>query len=153
MTDPTLTITIDRSSLPGSLDPLEFSGNLDDAGLGILDYQPPARQARVAYAPDSVNTHGSEATGASWQQAILGFDWVCDTAADETALQAAYEEVVAALGQFSYEVTTQVSGAPAQTWSADMGSCAPSQRDYENLANLNPVYAVSIPVYPIPGSA
>jgi hypothetical protein len=148
--DPTLTISIDRSGMTGSLGPLEFSGKLDGTSLGIVNYQAPARQSRTAYAPDSINIHGSEAIGAAWQQAILSFEWVCDTASSETDVQAAYDEVVAALEQFSYPVTTQVSGAPAQSWAADMGSCAPSGRTYADLANTNPVYAVTIPVYPIP---
>lgn len=154
MTDPTLTISIDRASLPGSLSPLVLSATIDSNPLGIVNYQAPARQARVSYAPDSRDVHGSESDGASWQQALLSFDWMCDTADDETDLQAAYEEVVAAVGQFKYPVTTQVSGAPAQVWSADMGSVTPPQRTFVDLAHPDAlVVAVSIPVYPIPGSA
>lgn len=146
MIDPTLTISIDRTSL--SLAPLVFSAKIDGTALGIAGYQPPARQARLTYAPDSMNVHGSEAIAASWQQAILGFDWFRESTT-ETQLQAAFAEVVAAVEQFSYTVTTQVSGAPAQVWAADMGSCAPSARSFADLANVSAVFAVSIPVYPI----
>lgn len=145
--DPTLTVSIDRTSL--SLAPLVFSGSLDGTALGIVGYQPPSLQMRVAYAPDSVNVHGSEPVGASYQQAILGVDWVRDGAATETQVQASFAEVAAAVGQFSYTVTTQVSGAPAQVWSADPGSLSASGRTFGDLANVNPVFALSIPVYPI----
>jgi hypothetical protein len=150
MTEVPLTVSIDRTSL--SLSPLVFSATADANPLGLAAYTPPARQARVIYAPDSINIHGSEALGMSWQQALLNFDWFRESTT-EAQLQAAYAEVVAAVEQFSYLVTTQVSDAPAEVWRADPGSVTPSQRDYADLANLSPVYSVSIPVYPIPGSA
>lgn len=148
MIDPTFTLSIDRSAL--SLAPLVFSGSLDANDLGVVNYQAPAFQSRVTYAPDSMNVHGSEAIGGAWQQAILGFDWMLDEAANETAVTAAYAEVVAAVGQFSYAVTTTVSDASAQVWAADMGSIVPPRRTYVDLAHPNAlVVAVSIPVYPI----
>lgn len=154
MTDPTQTISIGRASLPGSLLPLEFSAVLDDVALGIVNYQAPARIAVVSYAPPSRDVHGSESDGASYAQSLLSYDWMCDTAADETALQAAYEEVCAAVGQFKYPVTTQISGAPAQVWTADMGSVTPPQRTFVDLEHPDAlVVAIAIPVYPIPGSA
>lgn len=152
MTSPTLTITIDRSSMAGALEPLVFSGALDSNELGVVSYQPPALQRRVAYAPDSGDVDGSEAVSSSWQQSLLSFDWVRDAAASETQVQASYDEVAAALAQFSFTVTTKVSDAPSRVWSADSGSLVPSPRTYEDMANLNPVYAVTIPVQPIPGS-
>jgi hypothetical protein len=153
VTDPTLTISIDRSGMPGALEPLVFSGAVDATPLGIYDYQEPARQMRVTYAPDSADIHGSEATGAALQQAVLGWDWAADHATSETDVQAAYDEVAAAISQFSYLVTTQVSGAPARVWSADPGSLIPSPRDYSDLSDpTTHVYSVSLPVFPIPGS-
>lgn len=154
MTDATLTISISRTAAAGGPSPLLFSGALDGTALGIVSYQPPARQARVSYAPDSVNVHGSEAIGASWQQALLSFGWMLDEAADEAAVQAARAEVIAAVGQFSYTVTTQANGAPAEVWRADMGSVALPERTYVDLARPDVlVFPVTIPVYPIPGSA
>jgi hypothetical protein len=147
VTDPTLTISIDRTSL--SLSPLAFSGANDGTTLGVVSYQPPALQWRVTYMPDSIDSHGSEAVGAAYQQALLSFDWVRDGGATETQVKASFDEVVAALGQFSYTVTTQVSGAPAQVWAADPGALAPSPRTYADLANRTPVFTVTIPVYPI----
>lgn len=146
MTDPTLTISIDRTSL--SLSALVFSASLGTT-LGVVDYQPPATQWRLSYAPDSINVHGSELIGAAYQQSILGFDWVREAGSTETQVQASRVEVAAALAQFSFTVTTQVSGAPAEVWAADPGSQVPSARTFENLMNRNPVFAVSIPVYPI----
>lgn len=154
MTDPTLTISLSRSTAAGGPTPLLFSGALDGTALGVVNYQPPARQSRVTYAPDSIYVHGSEPIAASWQQAMLNFDWMLDSAADEAAVQAAYAEVVAAVGQFSYSVTTQINGAPAEVWAADMGSVVPPQRTFVDLAHPDAlVVAVTIPVYPIPGSA
>jgi hypothetical protein len=150
MTDPTLMISIDRTSL--SLDPLVFSGSPDGTVLGVVSYQPPGLQRRITYAPDSADVDGSEAVASAWQQALLSFDWVRDGGATETQVQASYLEVAAALAQFSYPVTTQVSGAPAQVWAADSGSLAPAARTYVDLVNHNPVYSVTIPVRPIPGS-
>ena len=150
---PTLTVAISRASLPGGLSPLLFTGSRDGAQLKIVGYQAPARVARITYAPDSVDVDGAEAIAAAWDQTNLGIDWAIHDAASETVLQTAYAEVAAAIGQFSYTVTTQVSGAPAEVWAADRGTLVPSARTYENLANISTVFALTIPVRPIPGSA
>lgn len=150
MIDPTLTITISRASL--SLPDLVFSGKVDGTVLGIVNYQPPAYLWRIAYMPDSADTHGSEAVSAAYQQAILGWDWMRDSSTTEAQVQAAREEVRAALAQFSYTVTTKVSDAPAEVWAADPGSLTPPARSYVDLAHLWPVFAITIPVYPIPGA-
>lgn len=149
MTDPTLTISISRSTAAGGPTALVFDAQ-PGATLGIVAYQPPGLQQRITYAPDSMSVHGSEAIGTSWQQALLTFDWVRDGATSESDVQTSYAEVAAALAQMSYTVTTQVSGAPAQVWAADPGSLAPSARTYVDLVNPGMVvYSVSIPVYPI----
>lgn len=149
MTAPTVTITIDRSSL--SLSDLTFVGS-GSSGYGLVSYQPPLMVARNTYAPSSRFTDGGELVGGAWEKTNIAFDWYALAASTETAVQAAFAAVVAAIGQFSFEVTTQVSGAPAQVWQADRGSMSPSQRTYVDLANHCPVYAVTIPVQPIPGS-
>ena len=148
MSDPTLTITLDRTSL--GLGALVLSGSGTANPLGIVAYTPPALQQRIIYAPDAPGVHGSEALAASWQQAVLGFDWCRFDAATEAQVAASYDEVAEALGQFSFLVTTAVSDALAQTWAANAGSLVPSARTYSDLTYRNPVYAVSIPVYPIP---
>lgn len=144
-----LTITIDRTSL--SLSPLVLSG-VDDANvLGITRYVPPALQQRRTYMPDSAGVKGSELVEKAYQQAILAFDFVTATTSESTA-QSKYAEVAAAVDQFSFTVTTQVSGAPAQVWSADAGDiqlAAADGRTYLDLVGANPEYAVSLPVYPI----
>lgn len=149
MTAPTLTITISQSG-----DDLVLSGSVDSNELGVTRYSPPALQQRLVYMPDSASVHGSEATSAAWQQALLSFDWVPDRAADEGDVAASYADVVAAIGQFEFTVTTQVSDAAAEVWSANAGSIvlAGGSRDYADLAHKNPVYTVTIPVYPLPGA-
>lgn len=151
-----VTITISRTSLPGSLPPLVQSGIVDDNEIGITSYQPPGRQARNTYGPDSADVDGSELLSTAWQQANLGYSYIADQAEDETDAQATYADVVAAIGQLSYMVTTQVGGAPAEVWAADRGSIQlanSSGRTFEDLENATPEYAVTIPVKPIPGSA
>lgn len=150
MSDPTLTVSIDRTGL--SLSPLVFNG-ARTGSYGIVHYVPPAMVARVGYMPDSPNVDGSEAISAAWGQGILGVDWIPLGAANETAVQSAYAAVIAAIGQFSYTVTTQVNGAPAQVWTADRGSMqlgGSDGRTYVDLVTRTPIYALSIPVYPVP---
>lgn len=147
----TLTISISRTSL--GLSPLVLSGSDDGTTLGVMSYQPPPLQARVEYADDVPGVHGSEAVGWSWQQSVLGFDFVADVATEAEA-QAAKAELVAAVSQFSFTVTTQVSGAPAEGWSANPGSvvsASSSGRTTLDLVYVWPAWSVAIPVYPIPG--
>lgn len=154
MSDPNVTIKVYRSGMEGSPDPLEFSGIDDSVALGIFGFQRPGLQMRITYAPDSNSRHGSTKRAAAYQQAILGWDWAADAAATETEVAAAYAEVAAAIAQFTYVVGTTVSDADEELWSADPGSMVPSPRTYEDLVDPGQVvYAVSIPVYPIPGSA
>lgn len=153
MIDPTLTISLGRSGLAVPAADLLFAGTRGATDFGIVGYQSPALQRRIGYAPDSPYIDGSEAISASWQQALMRFDWFFDNpTATETDVRAAYDEVVEAIGQFSFTVTTAVNGAPGQLWRADSGSIVEPERTYQNLANQNPVYTVTIPVYPIPGS-
>lgn len=153
MTDVPVTISIGRSSMPGSPAPLVFSATYDGTALGIVSYQPPADVPRYTYAPSGGSANGAELVEVAWEQTNLGWDWIADEATTGADVQAAYLEVRAALEQFSFPVTTQVDGAPAQVWAADRGGMNPSPRTYEDLANRNPVYSVTIPVYPTPGSA
>lgn len=147
-----LTITIDRTGL--ALSDLVLSGLLDANPYGIVAYSPPALQARLIALPDSASVHGTEYVGGGWQQSLLGFSWVPDQAEDAGDAQAAYREVAAAIGQFSFVVTTQVGSAAAEVWDASMGNIAlaAGSRDFTDLEHSNPVYSVTIPVYPIPGA-
>jgi hypothetical protein len=149
-----VTVSIARSTAAGGPDPLAFSGALTDAALlGIVSYQAPAHINLVGYAPPSGDVAGSEAVSRSLQQALLSFDWMCDTAQAESDMQAAYDAACAAVDQFSYSVTTAVGDAAAQVWSADSGSVTSPARTFVDLAHPNAlVISVTIPVHPIPGS-
>ncbi|HKY58311.1 MAG TPA: hypothetical protein VJL80_09760 [Aeromicrobium sp.] len=156
MSDPTLSITISRTLVAGSPAPLALSGHDSAATLWVVRFRPPAKIRRNEYAEQGSPFHGSELTGSSLDHGLLGFHFTVNGAASETALQAAVDEMETALAQPWYDVTTQISGAPPQVWEADPGSCeiaGEGEREYLDLANLNTVYAVTIPVYPIPGSA
>ena len=152
MTAPTVSISIDRTSL--SLAPLTFSGTRVGATKGIVRYIEPALIERPTYMPDSDSVDGSEATSSAWALAILGFDWFPIGAANETAVQAARNEVRAALAQFGFTITTQISGAPAEVWTAaargSMALGGSDGRTYVDLTFLQPVYSVTIPVHPVP---
>lgn len=144
--DPTLTISIDRTSL--GLSPLLLSGSDDATPLGIVGYSEPAYQARISYAGESKWVHGSTAIAATWQQSILGFD-VTPTVDTEAGLRALIAELREAVSQFTFQTTVTVSDATPETWRCDMGSIGAVTRDYSDLANLDPIYPVTIPVYPI----
>lgn len=151
MTAPTVTISIDRTSL--SLGALTFSGTRSGTARGITRFIPPNMIDRTRYMPDSDSIDGSEATATAWAQAVLGFDWFPIGAANETAVQAARNEVIAAIGQFEFLVTTQVSGAPEEVWSANRGSMVLGGSDGRTLVDLShlcPLYAVTLNVYPVP---
>lgn len=146
-----LIITTDRSGMPGSLSPLVLHGSADGSGRRIVAYSPPALQSRITWMPDSIDVEGSEAIATTWQQSMLGFS-VKIEATTETLVQSTYAEMVAAWSQFSFTITTQLSGAPAQVWSANRGSIQLADstgRTFADVHNLNPVYAITIPVYPI----
>lgn len=142
-----VTVTISRTSL--SLPDLVMTATPGDSGLGVSAFQAPGRVARITYMPDSVDIHGSEPIASSWQEGLISFNVVTDDVASETEAQTALAALVAALGQFSYAVTTQVSGAPAQAWAARMGSFSQPSRSLTDLETSLYECAVTIPVYPI----
>ena len=154
MAEVSVSVTIDRTSL-GKAD-LTYTATPGDGVLGITAFIPPGRVQRITYAPDVPGMDGSLALAKSLQQALLGWSVVTDGAMDEAAIAAAIAELEEALDQFPrYLVTTQVGNAPAEVWSADPGSVAladSSGRTFVDLSNLDPVYSVTIPVFPIPGS-
>lgn len=142
----TLIITIDRTSL--SLTPLVLSGSDDGTTWGILPgFQMPGQIPRTIYA-DSPFLHGSVAVSSTWQQAFLAFD-ACPEVADATGLTAATAELRAALGQLAYTATVALNGAES-TWECDPGSLTPAPVDRPEIVANRPVYAVSIPCYPLP---
>lgn len=143
-----LTITIDRSSL--GLPPLVLLGHGNEPGLAVSDYTEPAMQARVTYAPDSAYVHGSVATSAVWQQALMSFVVFPDQSVNETQARAWMAELAVALMRLAYQVRVEVNGAPAETWRCDAGALVPAgARTRPDLEDSNPQWAVTIPCYPI----
>lgn len=141
----TLTVSIDRTDL--SLSPLVFSAVEDGTTWGILPgYQMPGLVPQVRTATSNF-VHGEVATGWTWTQARITFDAAPDVES-AAALLAAVDEVRAALGRLSYSVTTTWNGA-AQTWTAMPGACQPSTIDAPELDANQPVYSITIPVYPV----
>lgn len=138
--------------MAGSPAPLVLSGMEDGTTWGLASLRVPGRIARVAYYPDHPEVSGSKARAAALQQGILSFAAFPDVTS-EAAQQAAFAELAAAIGRFSYTLTTTVAGAAGQVWSCDWGSIEledSSGRTFEDLADSKPLYVVSIPVYPIP---
>ena len=141
----TLTVSVDRTDL--SLSPLVFSASDDGTPWGILPgYQMPGLVPQVRTAASDF-THGEVATSWKWTQARIAFDAFPD-AASGAALLAAVDEVRAALGRLSYSVTTTWNGS-ALTWAAMPGACEPSGVDAPELDANQPVYSITIPVYPV----
>lgn len=151
MADVPITVSISRASLPGSPAPLVLSGTEDGTLWGIVGFRTPGRVRRYAWLPDSPDVDGSVLVSSSLQQGLLSVA-VAPDVTSESALQTALGDLYAALGQWSYTVTTTAGGAPAQAWSANPGSIelAEDTRDIDDLADSDPVYAITIPVYPIP---
>lgn len=152
--DPTLTITIDRSGMPGALTDLVLSARLDGADFGITSYSPPDFESQNTYAADSPYTHGSEVAASKIAQGFLTFAWVPVSATTTAEVQVARDEIKAAIRQFSFLVTTKEGLAPAEVWAADPGSqrLAGGSLTRMVIKHLVPVYVVTIPVYPIPGA-
>lgn len=145
----TLTITLSRLELP-PLPSLVLSGSDDANAIGITNYQEPARQARILYAPESAHIPGSTKLASTWQQTFLGFDIVTDQATTEAASRTLIQSVLAAISQFAYSATVVVDGAPAEVWACDPGSMVGPSRSYQSMQGHDPVWSVLIPCKPTP---
>ena len=146
--DPTLTISIDRTSL--GLGPLVFSGRTDLNVWGILPgYQQPGLDPETRVA-SSRFTHGEVATGFKWRQAMHQFD-AFPNVTTAAALTTAKNEVRAALGRLSYTVTVNENGQ-STTWAAQPGTSVPSPIDWPELDGLYPAFSITIPCHPLPGA-
>lgn len=146
----TFSISIDRTSL--SLSPLVLSGDAGTtAELGVANYSEPAMLPRVGYAPSSDFVHGDLALGWTYQQTLLNFDVFATSPADEQEQRDLIADLVAAVTQFpAYEVTVTVDDAAPETWTCDPGSVTPNgSRNWADVKHHNPVWAVSIPCYPV----
>lgn len=147
-----LTIAISRTGLPGGLGPLVLSAEDDANPLGITAYSSPGRIGRVTYLPDEPDIHGSIPQAGSLQQGVISFG-VLATAASESVMRSLIGPLEQALGQLNYTVTETIGDAAPRVYPAVMGSIELANnagRTYEDLRDSDPVYAVTIPVYPIP---
>lgn len=150
MVDPSLVLTIDRSSL--SLSPLVMSATRSDAtDLGVVSWREPAMQSRLILAPESRLIAGDQMIGSTLQQTLLSFQVMPLDAASESEVRTVIEALMTAVcRQPSFTVTDAISGAPDRTWSCNPGSVIPdSDRSLVDLKHLVPVWSVSIPAYPI----
>lgn len=148
-----LLITISRSTDAGGPSPLILSGTLDENDIGITNFTEPSLRARITYGPDSRYFDGSEETAVAWEQDQVAFGWTPSRPSTEAAVQVSYLELAAALAQRRFDVTTQISDAPALVWRAKRGSMIPRPRELVDLLFKTPVYDVTIPVFPIPSGA
>lgn len=132
-----------------SLTPLVLTGHGDPTrALSVSNYQEPAMQARVTYAPTG-DEHGDMALGWSYQQALLSFSVFAEEDSEADA-RAAIAELVAALGRLGYETTVTTNDADAETWTCDPGSVVPAgDRTAADMRNFTNEWVVTIPVYPI----
>lgn len=145
-------LTFSRTSL--ALSPLVLSGTRDDPSstsvLGVTGYTEPPVQPRIKYAPTSDWVNGDVALSRTLQQSLITFR-VRPVDATETDARTALNELQSAISQLSFTVTEAISGAPARIWSCDPGSMQlANPRSYADLKTVTPVWAVSIPCYPLP---
>jgi hypothetical protein len=149
VTDPSsLLISIDRTSL--SLSPLVLAGHDVTRALSVSDYQEPAMQPRIQYAPSSDDVSGEMPLGWVWQDSILGFSVFAEDADTESDLRGRIAELTAAVARLSYETTVTVNDADPEVWSCRPGSVTPvGGRTSADLQDHTSVWSVAIPVYPI----
>lgn len=149
MSEPTLTISIDRTSMAGSPAALTFSATPGVGELGITNYGEPQilPQLKTLSADD---IHGERTQAWKWAQSILSWDVVTDASATEAESRALVAEIRAAVSRLSYAVTVTVNGATAEVWSCTVGSANyANARTRADLVDHNPVISVSIPCHPV----
>jgi len=147
---PTLTISIDRTSL--ALTPLVMNGHKDPdpSPLGITTYAEPAMQARLAYAPTSAYIHGEAPLGWAWQETMLNFGVATFGQTTENASRLLLAELRDAITQFSYVVTVTVDDATPEAWTCRPGSLMPSgDRSVIDVTHHIPSWSVSLPAHPV----
>lgn len=147
--DPTLTISIDRTSL--SLSPLLASGREDGTTLGVTSFTEPAKMPRVTYAPSSAYSHGETPLAWAYQQALLRFEIVASVS-DEAGSKAQLAALEAACAQWpTFTVTVTVGNAAPRVYSCHPGSVEPAgERTLVDLRDVNPAWIVALPCHPIP---
>lgn len=143
----TSTLAIDRTGL--ALSALSFDGADSATGNILVELSEPAHINRTSYAPPGRFMHGQVPVASTWEHTNLSAVVKLE-AASAAALQTAKLALRAALGQFSFTVTTTVNGVAA-TWQGERGSMAllGDTLEYENLARNVERYRIVIPVHPI----
>ena len=124
----------------------------DDASrvLSVSSYREPAMQPRINYAPDNGDLHGSVPLGWSYQQTVLAFNVFDEVGTSEATMRVKIAELTAALGRLAYPVTVTVDDADPETWTCDPGAVvAVDDRNSFDLQDHRPMWAVTIPAYPI----
>jgi hypothetical protein len=147
----TVTVSIDRSSL--SLTALVASDDGATYQIKQDGLTRPAITWRLTAAPDSADVHGTEYVAAAKEQTSLPLDIIVK-AASSAALNTACVALEDALSQFTYTATVVVDGV-TKVWSCAPAAYSPTSGLIEfGMVNGHfDVFTVTIPVYPIPGSA
>lgn len=144
-----LGVSITRTSLPGALPPLAIGPGWTASNLRIDadEIARPDIRRRRKYLPDADNIHGSELYSAAKEQASITVP-VLGRGTTRAELDAAFDALEAALGQFHFETTQNIDGIET-TWSCDAGDIAYGR----SKAKLHARYlsaVVTIPCYPTP---
>lgn len=132
-----------------SLSPFVLCGHDATRDLSVTAYREPSMQPRVSYAPTG-DGHGDMPLAWSYQEVVHAFNVFDEAAESETAMRAKIAELTAALGRLRYEITITVDDADPEMWDCRAGAVAPvDDRNSYDLQAHNPLWAVTIPAYPI----
>lgn len=149
--EPGFSISIDRASMAGDLDPLVISGVSGETPLTVVSFTEPAKIAEIDWLPDMPEVSGSTPRAFRYAQAVMGFTVASYDAESETDSRALITELWAAIARLGFPIVLTVADAPDETWSCRPGSLAMGgARDWVDLAYSNPLWSVTIPCYPIP---
>ena len=142
------TVSIDRSSLPGTLSPLLVTDDDATYRLTLDGLGEPGYTWRERLMPDSADVHGSELVAAVLERTSLPLE-VIVMASSSAALKTAMTALRDAVWQFSYPVTVTVDGQ-SETWAG----CGPaawalsnSKVDHSHVAQFFRVVTIVIPLY------
>lgn len=142
------TVSIDRSSLPGSLSPLTITDDGATYRLTLDGLGAPGYTMRETLMPNSADVRGSELIAAVPERTSLPLEVVV-MAASSSALATAVTALRDAVWQFSYPMTVTVDGV-SETWAG----CGPAawalsndKVDHSHVAQFFRVFTIVIPLY------
>ena len=147
MSEPTVTVSVDRTSM--ILGPLVFSGTPGDGQYGLSEYQEPTVTPTIRYATPSDFENDDDALGFRLGESILGWSFFTDGAASEQESRNLVAAVRYALLRISYEVTVTIDGSTPEVWTCKPGVVTPAKRTYADLVAYNPVFQVTVPCHPV----